>query len=170
MLERLVPFLKILCLGLLVLVLFQGTCLLRQEDPLANLSIPAPTDSDSSLDPMEGDSDLREESSEKEEDKLPPTLQARLEWIRKSEIFGAVPKKKTVPLALIGIVGKYAFLRVPKGQEGRVAEGDELGGVKLIRIGTNRVLVEYQGQKQELTIFSGLGSESILPEGKEKAP
>jgi len=37
-----------------------------------------------------------------------------------------------------------------------VKEGDEMGGMKLLRIGTNRVLVEHEGEKKELTIFSGL--------------
>jgi hypothetical protein len=35
--------------------------------------------------------------------------------------------------------------------------------VKILRIGTNRVLVEHEGQKKELTLFSGFGSETLLP-------
>jgi hypothetical protein len=42
-------------------------------------------------------------------------------------------------------------------------EGEETNGVKLIRIGTNRVLIEHEGQQKELTLFSGFGSESLLP-------
>jgi len=46
-------------------------------------------------------------------------------------------------------------------------EGEETGGVRLIRIGTNRVLVEHENQKKELTLFSGLGSTTLLPKEKE---
>jgi hypothetical protein len=66
-------------------------------------------------------------------------------------------------MALLGIAGNIAFLRAPNGQTGIVKENEELGGIKLLRIGTNRVLVEEEGQKKELTIFSGLGGESLLP-------
>jgi hypothetical protein len=47
-------------------------------------------------------------------------------------------------------------------------EGEERGGIKLLRIGTNRVLVEENGQQKELTLFAGLGGESLLQSGKEK--
>jgi hypothetical protein len=49
-----------------------------------------------------------------------------------------------------------------------VREGDVVGGVKLLRIGTNRVLIEHEGQTKELTLFSGFGSETLLPKEKEK--
>jgi hypothetical protein len=54
------------------------------------------------------------------------------------------------------------FLRAPNGQMGQIKEGDELGGVKLVKIGINRVLVEQEGEKKELTIFSGFGSDTLL--------
>jgi hypothetical protein len=44
-----------------------------------------------------------------------------------------------------------------------VKEGAELGSIKLLRIGTNRVLVEEKGAKKELTLFAGMGGESLLP-------
>ncbi len=96
---------------------------------------------------------------------LPPTDQARVDRIVQSEIFGVIPKPP--PMALLGIAGKDAFLRGPNGQTGLVKEGGEMGGLKLIRIGTNRVLVEHEGQTKELTVFSGFGSETLLPKGKE---
>ena len=68
---------------------------------------------------------------------------------------------------LLGIAGNSAFLRAPSGQTGLLREGEELGGVKLLRIGTNRVLIEHEGQKKELVIFSGFGSETLLPKAKE---
>lgn len=96
---------------------------------------------------------------------LPPAMQARVDRIIDSEILA--PVIRPLPMALLGIAGKDVFLRAPNGQTGLVKEGGELGGVKLLRIGINRVLVEQDGQKKELTIFSGFGSESLLPKEKE---
>ncbi|HZL43218.1 MAG TPA: hypothetical protein VFD66_08045 [Verrucomicrobiae bacterium] len=92
---------------------------------------------------------------------LAPEIQARINRIYESEILGAVTRP--LPMALLGIAGDSAFLRGPTGQTGLVKEGDQLGGIKLVRIGTNRVLVEQDGQKKELTIFSGFGGDSLLP-------
>jgi hypothetical protein len=63
---------------------------------------------------------------------------------------------------LLGIAGADVFLRAPNGQSGLVRVGGDLGGIKLLRVGTNRVLVEEAGVKKELTIFNGSGSESLL--------
>jgi hypothetical protein len=92
---------------------------------------------------------------------LPPAIQARVDRIVDSEILGPVIRPQ--PAALMGIAGNFAFVRAPTGQTGLIKEGDDLGGLKLLRIGTNRVLIEEQGQKRELTIFSGYGGESLLP-------
>ena len=62
------------------------------------------------------------------------------------------------------------FSALPTAKPGLVKEGDELSGLKLLRIGTNRVLVEQDGQKTELTIFSGYGGESLMPKQKETSP
>jgi len=91
---------------------------------------------------------------------LPPQIQARLDRIVESEVLGPVMRPQ--PMALIGILGRDVFLRAPNGQMGQIKEGDELGGVKLVKIGINRVLVEQEGEKKELTIFSGFGSETLL--------
>ncbi len=96
---------------------------------------------------------------------LPPIIQGRVDKITLSELLA--PIMRALPMALLGIAGKDAFLRAPSGQTGMVKEGDELGGMKLLRIGINRVLIEHEGEKKELTIFSGLGSESLLPNKKE---
>ena len=93
---------------------------------------------------------------------------ARVDRITDSEILG--PVIRPLPMALLGIAGDVAFLRAPSGQTGLVKEGDSLGELKLLRIGTNRVLVEEEGQKKELTIFSGFGGESLLPKQKENSP
>ena len=69
---------------------------------------------------------------------------------------------RPLPMALLGIAGDTAFLRSANGQTGLVKVGDELGGLKLLKIGINRVLVETEGQKKELMIFNGFGGESLL--------
>jgi hypothetical protein len=97
--------------------------------------------------------------------KLPPEIQARIDRVVDSEILAPVPHP--MPMALLGIAGQVAFLRSPGGQTGMVKEGDDLGEIKLLRIGTNRVLVEQDGQKKELMIFSGLGGESLMPKTTE---
>jgi hypothetical protein len=91
---------------------------------------------------------------------LPPEIQARIDKIIESEILA--PVMRPMPTALMGIAGKDVFLRTSNGQTGLIKEGEELGGVKVLRVGLNRVLVEEQGERKELTIFSGLGSESLL--------
>jgi len=92
---------------------------------------------------------------------LPPDIQARVDRVTDSEILA--PVVRPMPMALLGIAGNVAFLRSPSGQTGLVKEGDDLGEIKLLRIGTNRVLIEQDGQKKELMIFSGFGGESLLP-------
>ncbi len=91
---------------------------------------------------------------------LPPAMQARIDKIIDSEILA--PVMHPMPAALMGIAGKDVFIRASNGQTGLVKEGDEMGGIKVIRVGVNRVLIEEQGQRKELTIFSGLGSDSLL--------
>lgn len=97
---------------------------------------------------------------------LPPAIQARVDRIVQSEILGQIIRP--MPMGLLGVAGKDALIRTPTGQTGWLREGGELGGVKLLRIGTNRVLIDHEGQNKELTIFSGFGSETLLPKGKEK--
>ena len=97
---------------------------------------------------------------------LPDGVRGRIEKIRDSEILGPVPRP--VPMGLIGIAGPDVFLRAPGGMTGVIRIGEQLGGVKLISIGANRVVVEHEGQKKELSIFAGFGSEPLLPPpGKE---
>jgi hypothetical protein len=99
---------------------------------------------------------------------VPPEIQARVDRIVESEILAPVPHP--VPMGLLGIAGQSAFLRAPNGQTGLVKEGEELGGIKILEIGINRVLVQEDGQKKELTIFEGFGSESLLSKPQEKSP
>ena len=99
---------------------------------------------------------------------LAAEIQARVDRITDSEILG--PVMHPLPMALLGIAGNIAFLRAPNGQTGLVKEGDDLGGIKLLRIGINRVLVEEGGQKKELMIFSGLGGQSLLTNESKSSP
>jgi len=92
--------------------------------------------------------------------KLPPEIQARVDKIVNSEIFA--PVMHPMPMGLLGIAGETAFVRTASGQTGLLKAGDSLGDLKLLKIGINRVLVEQNGQKQELTIFDGYGGDSLL--------
>lgn len=92
---------------------------------------------------------------------LSPAVQTRISRIVDSEMLGPVIRPQ--PMGLLGIAGEFAFLRSATGQTGLVKEGDSLGDLKLLKIGINRVLVEQDGQKKELMIFSGYGGESLLP-------
>lgn len=96
---------------------------------------------------------------------LPPPIQARVDRITESELLG--PVMRPLPMALLGIAGDVAFIRGANGQTGLVKAGDKLGELKLLRIGVNRVLVEDEGEKKELTMFSGYGSDSLLPKTQD---
>ncbi|HEU5123315.1 MAG TPA: hypothetical protein VFW05_04540 [Verrucomicrobiae bacterium] len=97
---------------------------------------------------------------------LPFDIQARVDRIYESELFGQV--MHPMPAGLMGIAGNMAFLRSSDGQTGLVKEGDSLGEMKLLRIGINRVLVEEKGEQKELMIFNGYGGESLL--SKKETP
>jgi hypothetical protein len=97
---------------------------------------------------------------------LSPAVQARVDKVVESELLG--PVIRPMPMGLLGIAGSVAIIRSPSGQTGLVKEGDEMGGIKLLRIGTNRVLVEQSGEKKELMIFSGYGGETLMPKENEK--
>lgn len=92
---------------------------------------------------------------------LPPLVRARIEKVVQSEILA--PIMRPMPMALLGIAGSKALLRAPNGMIGFVKEGEPLGDITLVRIGTNRVLIEHEKTQKELMIFSGFGSESLLP-------
>ncbi len=99
---------------------------------------------------------------------LPKETRAKLDRIVDSEILGAV--MRPMPSALMGIIGQDALLRGPTGQTGLVREGASLGPLKLIKIGINRVLVEEDGKTKELTIFGGIGGQSLMPAATTNTP
>jgi len=94
--------------------------------------------------------------------KLPPEVQARVDRIIDSEILG--PAIRPMPMVLTAISDQGACIQATNGQTGWVKVGGEMGGIKLLRIGVNRVLVEQDGKRQELTLFGGLGGASLMPE------
>jgi hypothetical protein len=96
---------------------------------------------------------------------LPPEINARIEKIKNTQILGMIMRPP--PMALMGIAGKDALLRSPSGQVALAREGDTVGELKLLKIGTNRVLVLHEGQTKELVLFEGVGSESLLSKGKQ---
>jgi hypothetical protein len=93
---------------------------------------------------------------------LPAEVQSRVDRIIDSEVFGPIPHP--MPMSLLGIADQEAFIQATNGQIGPVKIGGELGGIKLLRIGINRVLVELGGEKKELTLFGGIGGESLMPD------
>jgi hypothetical protein len=92
---------------------------------------------------------------------LPQEVQARIDKIVDSEMLG--PIFHPMPMALIGIADQLAYIRSTTGQTGPVKIGGEMGGIKLLRIGVNRVLVEHDGETNELTLFDGIGGVSLMP-------
>lgn len=99
---------------------------------------------------------------------LPESIRVQVDKITQSEILGPVIRPQ--PVALMGIAGRDAFLRSPNGRTGLLRTGETLDGIKLLRVGTNRVLIEESGKQRELTIFSGLGSQTLMPTTQEKKP
>lgn len=177
MFERSHVYFKVVCLVLAVIFILQLVRFAGAKDPLRDVTIPAPSPSIVTTVPVVAAPPTNSPSSNSPPGRsrpptksadLPPAIAARIEQIKENEVFGSTPKP--LPMALLGIVGMDAIIRAPNGQTGLVREGDELGGVKVLRLGTNRVLVEHEGQKKELTVFSGFGSESLMPSGKENAP
>jgi len=177
MFDRFEPLLRIICLALAALLLCQIVRLVVRGDPLGHASIPAlptlslkatPATNSPAAPPTNAPAPSKMNGPVRikppKQSDLPAVVQARVDRIKESEILA--PFMRPMPLALLGIAGEDAFLRAPDGQSGMVKEGGKLGGIKLLRIGTNRVVVEEDGEKKELTVFSGMGSDSLLPPEK----
>ena len=149
--------LRIVCLCLAGLVFWQIARLaVRRNDSLPSLNLP-PT----AYAAVAAASTNSLKADAKKPVELPVDARARIDRIVQSEILGALVKPQ--PLGLIGIAGADAFIRNTDGQTLILRESDTNSGLKLLRIGTNRVLVEHEGQQKELTLFSGFGSDSLLP-------
>jgi hypothetical protein len=208
MLERYNPILRLVCLALAGVILYQISRLAFQRDAVARARIEAPmprleTTNNSKVETNSPTASTNTTSTNRSSPltnvavvktngpsgppaqarmavgpprgpggppqmNLPADVQAMIDKIRQSQLLG--PDIKPPPTALMGIAGKDVFLRGPNGQTGIIREGEDLGGVKLIRIGTNRVIVEENGQQKELTIFSGFGSETLLEKKDKREP
>jgi hypothetical protein len=162
------PVLKVACLALGLLLVFQVVSFARRLNPLGGVRVPVPSAGTRLVATRPDKPGATAPGTPATiQTNLPPEVQARIERIADSEILGPVPKPVQVPVTLLGIEGKDVFLRTPSGQTGLLRLGEELGGIKLLQVGTNRVLVEEDGQKKELTMFSGFGSQPLLPQAKE---
>ena len=165
MLDRYERWLKIGCLLLGVALMLQLLRLAAARDPLEDSGMALTSDAFLAPGSSNASTPARSERSPGSSPGIPapvpPPVQSRIDKIKESEIFGAIAKP--LPMALLGIGGPDAFLRAPDGQTGLLRVGETLGGVKLLQIGTNRVLIEHEGERKELTLFSGFGSESLLP-------
>jgi hypothetical protein len=209
MLERYNPILRIVCIALAGLIIYQISRLAFQKDAVARARIEAPvvkidatnkaeikTNAPTTTTNSAGLTNAAASSTNAVAEKtntsnaappnarmaagprrgpggapqmnLPPDVQAMVDKIRQSQLLG--PDIKPPPMALMGIAGKDVFLRGPNGQTGIIREGEDLSGVKLLRIGTNRVIVEHEGQQKELMIFSGFGSETLLEKKDKREP
>ena len=164
--------LKALCAFLGVLVLLQLAAIFHEADPLAGLE-PLPADPPASADvapaaigPAATGPATAKKPGAASPIAEPPPLPDVYKTIEASGVFGVPPQKSPAQPALIGIAGRHAIIQAPDGQVDLVPEGGELGGVKVLKIATNRVLIEHEGKKKELTIFSGMGSAPLLPEEK----
>jgi hypothetical protein len=158
--------LKLLCLALAALVFFQFSRLWLRRNSLGEFRSAAPSFQSAAGVDSRKDPDTNSTSRPQTQNPpppVPPAVQARIDRVTQSEILA--PVIRPLPMALLGIAGRDAFLRAPNGQTGLIREGEDLGGIKLLRIGTNRVLIEHEGQKKELLMFGGFGSETLLPKG-----
>jgi len=163
--ERLERILKLVCGALAVLIVLKLPGIGRTPDHLSEVNIPTLA----SLEPKKPEKDAksksspsrsRSRSSRSSGPPVPDHIKARVEAVYQSEIFGPVPRP--LPMAVLGIIGEDVILRAPSGQTGLVSVGKELGGIKILEVGINRVLIEEDGKKKELQLHRGFGGESLL--------
>ena len=156
MLEKLSPILRLACAALLAMVIFQALRVAFPKSRSLGDFTPASVELAST------------NSATNSNNQLSPEVAAQIDKIKDSQILGQIMRPP--PMAVIGIAGKDVIFRAPNGQTGLLREGEELGGVKLLKIGTNRILVEDHNQQKELTIFQGFGGESLLPKKENIKP
>jgi hypothetical protein len=154
MLERLNPILRLVCIALAGLVLFQLARLVSRNKAVAQIQ---------SAGALVASTNFTVQTNRPSA--VPPEIAARVDKIKDTQVLGQIMRPP--PMALMGIAGPDVLLRGPKGQMGMIRVGEDLEGVKLISIGVNRVLVEHEGQQKELMLFEGFGGESLLSKGKE---
>jgi len=169
--DRLEKLLKLICLVLIVLTVSRIALELRPSASLADVRVPhlddlAPPKKEKAKGKSSSSSSSRTRRSSSSRPKLPKEVTARVDAVYKSEIFGPVPRP--LPMAVMGLIGEDVILRTPTGQEKLLGVGDEAGGVKILEIGINRILIEQDGKQKELTLHSGYGSKSLLSKEKKQ--
>jgi hypothetical protein len=158
MLERLTLLFRFVCILLAGLILFQVARLVARRNAYAQIGVGSRMAVSTKT-----DSATNKPGATKVQ--VPPEIAARVEKIKESQVLGMVVRPP--PMALLGIAGADVILRGPNGQMGIIRVGEELGGVKLLQVGLNRILVLHEGKTNELILFEGIGSETLL--GKEKS-
>jgi hypothetical protein len=154
MLDRLNPILRLVCIALAGLILFQLARLVQRGKAVAQIQ---------GAGAIAVGTNLTVQSNRPSV--VPPEITARIDKIKDTQVLGQVMRPP--PMALLGIAGPDVLMRGPNGQMGIIRVGEQLDGLKLISIGVNRVLVEHEGQQKELMLFEGFGGESLLSKGKE---
>ncbi|MGZ8900419.1 MAG: hypothetical protein ACXW3Z_10015 [Limisphaerales bacterium] len=154
MLERLNPILRLVCIALAGLMLFQLARLVQRGKAVAQIQGAGATAVGTNVTVQTNRPSA-----------VPPEIAARIDKIKDTQVLGQIMRPP--PMALMGIAGPDVLMRGPNGQMGMIRVGEQLEGVKLISIGVNRVLVEHDGQQKELMLFEGFGGESLLSKGKE---
>lgn len=153
--------LKIVCGLLVVLLVMRVNAELRPGASLGEVKVPNLADLASPEEKSDGGKSSPKRPSRSSKPKLPSHITARVDAVYESQILGTI--KRPMPMALLGIIGDNVDFRGPKGKSKLLSVGDELDGVKIIKIGINRVLVEEDGKQKELTLHSGYGSDSLMP-------
>lgn len=167
--ERSERLLKQLCLILALILIYPVVRLATRDDglrALPKMELPSiPTASVTNASPIQAPPSTPPDPNQPNPN-LPEAVRLQVEKITQSEILGPIVRPQ--PVALLGIAGRDAFVRSPSGATGLLREGETLDGIKLLRVGTNRVLIEESGKQRELMMFSGLGSETLLPKATPK--
>jgi hypothetical protein len=159
MLERLTPIFRLVCILLAGLILFQVSRLIGRRNSFAQIGAGSGMT-------MSAKAENTTNKPPGGSVQVPPEIAARVEKIKESQVLGMIVRPP--PMGLIGIAGPDVILRGPNGQTGIIRVGEELGGVKLLQIGVNRVLVLHEGKTNELTLFEGFGGDTLLRKEKSK--
>lgn len=92
----------------------------------------------------------RIDNAEEKKNKEPESDKKEYAELKQGGLIG-LPKPPSPPPQLTAIMGEVAIIN---NQEARV--GENAGGMKIVEIQTNKVILEKDGQRSELTVFSGI--------------
>jgi hypothetical protein len=174
--ERAAPILKWVCLAFAALLIWKLGRFALVADPLGKVTVPAipiwaPTvetaaTKSTNAPPKPPPGPRSPAAAIPKPSDLSSNALARVDRIISSEIFGPVPRP--TPIRLFGLTGRgpTAHIQAPTGGQIELLVGEEKAGIKLLEVRPNRVLVEHEGQKKELVMNAGIGSESLLSPGK----